>query len=123
MKRVSMKQLCSACGTRDKGREVAEKIREQVNAPPIEVDLSDSQMISVSFLDEVVCELEPHVSSGDIVFRVADTDIERKLQRVAGIRDKNISCRSGNRAIHKVLPIRPSLLKANIVTTKHISND
>ena len=123
MKSIPMKQLCSACVTRRRGQEAATKLRGQMPLQPVEIDLSDVQMVSASFLDELVCQLMPYVGSGNIVFRVTDADMERKLQQVAGIRSAPLFCRSGSGDIHQVIPKSPPTYKLTYVIAKTPEHD
>lgn len=119
LKQIRIEELSSPCVMRTRGQEAAHNLEEYLGvAQYIEIDLGNVEIVSMSFLDELIYRLHESTNLGKVIFRVGDSVIKDKLERIAQIRSVKIRCRSAEGKVNVVTP-RPSILhEATLVTTK-----
>lgn len=103
MRRIDISQLAFPCVTRVRGEEAFEKLQSHIGADQIEVDFTGVEMVSFSFLDGFITNLMKIGKEKNIVF-ITNRQIERKLVRIAGIRNATIYHRLDGQAIQQVKP-------------------
>ena len=119
-KRIFIERIVQPCFTRDRGRETFNKLLKYLIATTVEIDFSNCEMVSLSFLDELIVQINQHFKLSNVVFRVPDKFIEDKLARISGFRRVTIYCRINDGAVHEVIPQLPVSEKANFVSTKFL---
>jgi hypothetical protein len=60
----------------------------------VEIDLSGAELLSMSFLDEIVVKLQESGQLDRVTFLAADPSAQQKLARIAGIRNMSIFFRT-----------------------------
>ena len=103
MRRIDISQLAFPCVTRVRGEEAFEKLQSHIGADQIEVDFTGVEMVSFSFLDGFITNLMKIGKEKNIVL-ITNRQIERKLVRIAGIRNATIYHCLDGRAIQQVKP-------------------
>lgn len=84
---VKVADLSDLGVTRTSGRAAFERLKEFLRSgESLDVDISEDRPLSLSFLDELVFQLSGSGDLNRVTFLIADTDVRRKLQRVAGMR-------------------------------------
>ena len=89
---VDVTKLTAPCITRNRGREAAIKLSSCLNNCIIELDLRNAELVSLSFLDELICQHQVLVNKGEIKFITDDKYTENKLSRISAVRSITIYC-------------------------------
>ena len=85
---IDIKDLCSSCMTRVRGRETASKLIEYVqNDKSLIINLNNVDILSFSFLDELIFWLAASANMRNVIFRVDSEIVQDKLARIVAIRD------------------------------------
>ena len=116
--RIFIERLVQPCITRNRGKEAFNKMQEYLIAASVEIDFSNCEMVSLSFLDELIIQIHRNFKLSNVVFRVPNQLIEDRLARISGFRRVTIYSRINNKAIHEVTPQLPIPEKANFVSSK-----
>ena len=101
---LSVKQLSRSSVTRARGHEAYRELRKQLANGPVEVDLRGEELLSISFLDEIVLRLLESSQLDRVTFLTADPTMLRRLGRVASIRKAPILFRSERGKPKKQVP-------------------
>ena len=101
----NVKDLSYPCIIRKRGFEASKKLVKHMSAThDTEVDLNNVEIISLSFLDELIFRTHLAGKLNSVVFRIHSKDIEEKLERISAIRSIDIKYRFDNSEIHKAVP-------------------
>lgn len=95
-RRIRVTQLSSRCITRSRGQNAGRKLQRYLEAGPVEIDLDGVEMLSMSFLDGLICHFIEHGNEELVTFRVSDPAVKNKLARLAAIRCVTLYYRSGD---------------------------
>lgn len=117
-KHLFIEQLTRVCMTRNRGKEAFSELQKYLRKAPIEIDFSNCETVSLSFLDELISQISRSFELNNVVFRVRDQFVEDKLARISGFRNMTIHCRINNDAVHKVIPRPPTPDKATFLPNK-----
>jgi len=90
---VDITSLTNPCITRSRGREAALKLSPYIDKYRVAIDLRNAELVSLSYLDELICHYLDAVDSGNIVF-ISNKDIDSKLSKIATVRSITIHCRN-----------------------------
>ena len=93
---VDVTKLTAPCITRNRGREAANKLSSCLNNCSIELDLRKAELVSLSFLDELICQYLILVNKGEIKFITDDKHTENRLSRISAVRSITIYCKGSN---------------------------
>ena len=110
IKVIDITVLTNLCITRSRGKEAATKLSRLLNNNHIEIDLSKAELVSLSFLDELVCSYRDAVDKGIITFITSDKNTETKLSRISTVRSISIHCRGIENSIYFTVPIEKYLM-------------
>lgn len=91
---VDVTKLTNLCITRNRGKEAALKLSSYIDNCQVELDLRNAELVSLSFLDELVCHYLDFVNKGTISFITNDKQIDSKLSEIATVRSVTIRCRN-----------------------------
>jgi len=93
---IDITSVTNRCVTRSKGRQAALRLSSYIDDARIcrlEIDLRNAELVSLSYLDELVCHYLDSVNKGNVVF-ISNRDIDRRLSRIAAVRSVTIHCRN-----------------------------
>jgi hypothetical protein len=100
--KFSVKELAYPCVLRKRGLEASIELLKHVRSnEDIEIDLRDVDVISLSFLDELIFRIH---SSGKLelaVFKIYDNTMKEKLERISAIRSFNVKYRYNDNDVCK----------------------
>lgn len=102
---VDITELTNPCITRNRGKEAAEKLSNYVGSCLVDINLNNADVISLSFLDELIHHYTKAVDNGHITFSTTNKSVEAKLSRIAAVRSVTIHCRGLNRKEY-IIPTR-----------------
>jgi len=93
------------CTTRSRAKEASAKLikKLQLNSG-VEIDIGCCEIVSVSFLDELLTNLQSILPENKIVFRINDQALEDKLALVSGMKSIDIFYRINDEKVRKVVP-------------------
>jgi len=98
----NVRELSYPCVLRRRGLDASKKLVKRIStAKDVEVDLHNVEIISLSFLDELIFRTYLSGKLESVVFRVHDRSIEEKLERISAIRALNIKYRFNDNDIRK----------------------
>lgn len=120
MKSIHISELSKICATRRRGQEASSRLEPYLKSGMVEIDLDDVEVISTSFLDELILHLVNIGSIEKVVFKCSTSILEDKLARISGIRNTKINYQfnSGRCKVITPKPFEP--LKASFVNTKSV---
>ena len=119
LRQIRIEDLSLSCIMRSSGQEAARKLEECFGITEhIEIDLNNVEIVSMSFLDELIYRLYESTNLDKVIFRVCDVFIKDKLERIAQIRSVRIRYRSGEEGISIATPRSPILHEATLAITK-----
>ena len=104
LRSVHVKDLAYPCVTRQRGHEASIKLAEYLSVDSVEVDLRDVDLLSMSFLDELIYRNSQSGDKDKLVFLVDDCRGERKLARVADIRSTTVVCKFSSGQVKVITP-------------------
>jgi hypothetical protein len=104
---IHISELVASCITRDRGKEAVTNLRKYINSDPIVVDLTNVDIVSFSFLDELVFWLKSSGVMSKVIFRFDQPTIYDKLSRIVGIRNAWVFFQDSNNEIHEMKPKAP----------------
>ena len=90
---VDITSLTNPCITRSRGREAALKLSSYVDIYHVVIDLCNAELVSLSYLDELICYYLDSVNKGNIIF-ISNKNTDSKLSRIAAVRAATIHCRN-----------------------------
>ena len=90
--------------TRIRGREAASKIVSYIKTGDVIVDLSKADLVSLSFLDELIGQLADSVEQGKIKFCTNDRNTRLRLSTIAYVRSLSILCATDCENAYKPVP-------------------
>ena len=117
-KHIFIEQFVQPCITRQRGKEAFSKLQEYLMETPVEIDFSNCEIVSLSFLDELISQICKSSELNKVIFRAPNPLIEDRLARISGFRNVSIFCRTNNKAVYEVTPQLPVLEKATFVSDK-----
>lgn len=118
MKSVYISELSKICVTRKRAQEASSRLQPYLKSGIVEIDLDSVEVVSTSFLDELILQLVKADSIEKVVFKCSTSIIEDKLARISGIRATKAYYRFGNGRIHEITPKPLEPLKITFVATK-----
>lgn len=86
-RRVEVQGLSEHTVTRARGKEAAGRLLELVAQQEIDLYLDEAEVLSTSFLDEIVVELAAEAALPRVTFVMSDPATVAKLERIAAIRE------------------------------------
>ena len=120
MKSIRISELSKICATRRRGQEASSRLEPYLKSGMVDIDLDDVEVVSTSFLDELILHLVKIDSIEKVVFKCSTSILEDKLARISGIRNTKINYQL-NGGQCKVITPRPfEPLKASFVKTKSV---
>lgn len=122
-KSIHISQLSSRCVTRSRGKEAGEKLQKYLESGPVEIDLCDVEIMSMSFLDGLITQLLASANTDMIIFRIDDPMVRDKLARIAEIRSACLFHRTNTGKVRRVVPKTPVSYKTTSATTKTLNRD
>ena len=99
---INIKDLSYPCVTRARAKEASDKLEGNLDSGVLEIDLRDVDIISMSFLDELIVRFLIPVSTGQIIFKINNDLVKDRLSRIAGFRSVAIYYQCDSRKILKV---------------------
>lgn len=118
MKSIHISELSRICATRRRGQEASSRLQPYLKRGVVEIDLDDVEILSTSFLDELISQLVKVNSIEKVVFKCSTSILEDKLARISGIRNTKICFRFRNGQSYEITPKPFEPLKANFIATK-----
>ena len=100
--KLSVKELSYPCVLRKRGFEASVELLKCTDAE-IEIDLHDVEVISLSFLDELIYRINLANKLESVVFKIYDEIMKEKLERISEIRSVSINYRYNNSGISKAI--------------------
>lgn len=100
--KFSVKELAYPCVLRKRGFEASVELLKYTDTE-IEIDLHDVEVISLSFLDELIYRINLANKLETVVFKIYDEDMKEKLERISAIRSVSINYRYNDRTISKAI--------------------
>ena len=105
---INITELSNPCITRNRGKEAATKLAKYLDRF-IEIDLNRAELVSLSFLDELICHYIKLVNNGNISFSTNDKNTELKLAKIASVRSVTIHCSNSQQKGYIVSPVREEM--------------
>jgi len=121
MKNIHISELSKICATRKRAQEASSRLQPYLKSGVVEIDLDSVEILSTSFLDELILQLMKADGMEKVIFKCSTSIIEDKLARISGIRDAKVYYRFRNDRIHEITPKPLEPLKATFVATKPAS--
>lgn len=90
---VDITNLTNPCITRSRGKEAALKLSSYIDKYHVAIDLRNAELVSLSYLDELICHYLDSVNKGNIIF-ISNKNIDSKLSKIAAVRSVTIHCRN-----------------------------
>ncbi len=97
VQRVDVKSLSPSTITRARGEEAFKKLRELLERGAVELQLDSVDLLSMSFLDEIVRLLASRRQTEQVTFVTDDPATMDKLERIAAVRSADICVRPGHK--------------------------
>jgi hypothetical protein len=105
---IQLKDLAASAVSRSRGLEAYQGILKHLQpGASLEIDLRGQELISMSFLDEVVINLQSANLLDRITFIFAADDIHQRLAQIAAIRDAQIFYKTSEKEDRRVIEVRP----------------
>ena len=104
MKSIRISELSKICATRRRGQEASSRLQAYLKRGLVEIDLDDVEILSTSFLDELISQLVETDRIEKVVFKCSTSALEDKLARISGIRNTKIYYRLRNSRSHEIVP-------------------
>ena len=105
---IQLKDLAPSAVSRSRGLEAYEGILKQLKpGVSLEIDLRGQELISMSFLDEIVIKLQSANLLDKVTFLFADDDIHQRLAQIAAIRDAQIFYKRSGKEERRIIEVRP----------------
>ncbi len=104
IKAININKLARPCITRDKAKDAISNLRKYVNDKQVVIDTNSVELISLSFLDELVFWIVRSGLMRRVIFRVDDPIIYDKLAHIVAFRQVVILCQSKDNEVHEVIP-------------------
>jgi len=118
VKCLRVTDLSSVCSTRKRGLEAWENLKRHLGADSIEIDLGNVDIVSFSFLDELIRQIVAgKVDPRGIIFKASDPAVMDKLERVAAIRHVSFQSRSDGQ-LSQIVPKPPLSSRTTFVSEK-----
>lgn len=105
---ISVTQLAPSGISRARGHQAFENLQNYLSNGPVEIDLNHSDLLSISFLDELVLKLLAANQLQNVSFLVADLSVQQRLAHVAALRDARIQYRTTKGGMTAVIDPRPA---------------
>ncbi|HEY1267846.1 MAG TPA: hypothetical protein VGH16_11365 [Candidatus Binatia bacterium] len=101
---VPVLQLSSSAVTRPRGREAFTRLVGYLDDyESVQIDLRSTELISSSFLDEVVLSLKAMDVLDRVVFLVTDLAVRQRLANIAAVRDAQIFYRTHEKSPKEII--------------------
>jgi len=105
---ISIKELSPSTVTRSRGSEAYTELLDYLKSgEPVEIDLRGQELISMSFLDEMVIKLSSAGLLDKVTFLVTNETIYQRLAQVAAIRCARIFYKPGEGEERKIIESKP----------------
>ena len=105
---VQLKDLAPSAVSRSRGLEAYEAILKRLKPGVcLDVDLRGQELISMSFLDEMVIKLQAANLLDKVTFLFAADDIHQRLAQIAAIRDAQIFYKCSEQEDRRIIEVRP----------------
>jgi hypothetical protein len=105
---VQLKDLTPSAVSRSRGNEAYHKIMQHLDAEDsMEIDLRGQDLISISFLDEVVIKLQSVNLLDKVTFIFVADDIHQRLAQIAAIRSAQIFYKCSEEEDRRIVEVRP----------------
>lgn len=117
-KQILIEQIEQPCITRHRGYVAYSKLQKFLATGVVEIDFRSCEIISLSFLDELITRISGSFDLEQVIFRVPNRSIEGKLARISGLRNVAILCSVGTENIHRVEPEFPTKEEASFMRHK-----
>lgn len=117
-KHIHIEQIEQPCITRHRGHKAFFKLQKFLETETVEIDFRSCEIVSLSFLDELVTHISESFDLEKVIFIVPNRAIEDKLARIAGLRNVTILCCLGTENTHRVEPKFPAMEKASFIRNK-----
>lgn len=118
---VSIKKLAPSCVSRARGFTAFRNLSSYLSSGDVEVNFAGQELVSISFIDELVLRLMERNQLPNVVFVVATPDIVERLAQVAAIRDADIYIRSKPGEEKK--KVEPKQTPELVIQTKNHASD
>ncbi len=118
MRSIHVNQLSQHFITRKRGLEAYKKLYRHLNLGPIVLNLNDVDMISYSFLDEIILMASKTSKLDKIVFCANSNALTDKLARISGVRNYHINIVTSNNNSTKIRPKNFSCRQAIFADSK-----
>ena len=115
---INIERLAHPCITRERGKEAALKLLKHINNDRVVIDLNNVEMISFSFLDELVFWLAGSANMRNIIFRLDDQIVHDKLARIVAIRKVLLYYQTGNQMPQLLKPKEFKPYESQFMPTK-----
>lgn len=112
-KSIPISQLASPFIARTRARDAYRKLRDYVITDKIELNLDSADLISLSFLDEIILRLKEAEELERVIFLTTNREILDKLKQIACVRKASFLVRT--RAGTPAKPIEPQAPEALIL--------
>jgi hypothetical protein len=110
-KTIPVSQLANSAMTRQRGREASTRLLSYLDSyDSIQIDSRATDLVSSSYLDEIVLNLKAAGAFDRVVFLVSDQTVLHRLAGIAAVRDARIFYRTNPRSPKDV--VRPHPVQA-----------
>lgn len=103
-RRLLVKELSESTVTRPRGHEAYRELLEYLKTgEPLEIDLRGQELISGSFLDEIIINLKASNLLDKVTFLLSAEDTYKRLARIAATRNAQIFYRPSEHGDRRVV--------------------
>lgn len=118
---VYIKDLCPSCINRWKAKEAASRLIGYVqNAKPLVIDLGHIEILSFSFLDELIFWLAASANMRNVIFRIDNATLKDKLARIVAIRNVDLYYQYNGKPAILLKPKKLHLYKTTFQMSKKL---
>jgi len=116
---LNITDLTHSCLTRPRAKEAVYEILKQMNNAPLYINLKEAELISMSFLDDLIFYLAASANVRNVVFQTDDSTVLEKLARIASIRYIKIRYQYENNEVQILAPKTSSFNGKKFVASKN----
>lgn len=103
--KFDIRELSYPCVLRKRGLEASNELMKRMKrVSDVEIDLRNVEILSLSFLDELIFRTYVSGKLESVVFKVHDKDMEKKLEQISAIRSISIKYHLSNNDVRRAVP-------------------
>lgn len=115
---INITDLTQSCLTRPRAKDATYAILKQMKNAPLYINLREAELISMSFLDDLIFSLAASANVRNVVFQTDDPAVLEKLARIASIRYVEIRYQDENNEVQILAPKASSFEGSKFVASK-----